>query len=170
MNNEVVLEHPLYQQLLEEKEALLHKFEVLQIQFNNIFKLVNGSKQERFIPTENPLQPTLFNIPVAEVAPVPEKHIIERRKPVKKKDVVIAAGKRLPEHLRREIEEILPQEDITGYQRIGEEVSEQLQFKPGEIYIKETHRPKFVKPNGGGIIIADMPDRIKEKSVLATVC
>lgn len=159
MSNEAVLSHPLYQDLLQKHETLL-------AQFNGLLKLVNGSKQERFIPLENPSQQTLFNLSPVELTPVPEKIIIERSKPVKKKDVVIANGKRLPEHLRREVEEFLPAEDITDCKQIGAEESEQLHFKPGELYVKVTRRPKFAKPNGEGIIIADMPDRIKNKSIL----
>jgi transposase len=159
VTNEAVLSSPAYLELQQ-------KHEVLQQQFNNLVKLVNGFKQERFIPTENPQQPTLFNLTPTQPEPVADKVVIERRKPAKKKDIIIAEGKRLPEHLRREVEEILPLEDITGCKQIGAEESEQLHFKPGELYVKVTRRPKYAKPDGEGIIVAEMPDRIKEKSLL----
>ena len=159
MSEDAVISSPLYQKLLQEKESL-------QVQFNNLLKLINGSKQERFIPAENPLQQSLFYTPPTEAVADVEKVIIERSKPQKKKDIFIAQGKRLPAHLRREVEEILPKEDISNCKRIGEEESEQLHFKPGELYVKVTRRPKFAKADGEGILIADMPDRIKGKSIL----
>jgi transposase len=166
VNNEAVLAHPLHQELLQKYEAVSSKLEVLQLQFNQLLKMVNGSKQERFIPVENPLQPTLFNLTPTQAEPVTDKVVIERRKPTKKKDVVIAEGKRLPEHLRREVIVIEPKEDITGCKQIGVEESEQLHFKPGELYSIVTSRPKYARPDGEGIIIAPMPDRIKERSII----
>ncbi len=49
----------------------------------------------------------------------------------------------LPEHLRRE-EEIIEPEGIDDlWVRIGEEVTEQLEHKPGELYVRRIIRPKY---------------------------
>ena len=49
----------------------------------------------------------------------------------------------LPEHLRRE-EEIIEPEDIdANWVRIGEEVTEQLEHKPGELFVRRIIRPKY---------------------------
>lgn len=93
MSEDAVMSSPLYQKLPQQKE-------LLQVQFNNLIKLINGSKQERFIPAENPLQQTLFYTPPTEAVVDVEKVTLERSKPQKKKDIVIALGKRRPAHLR----------------------------------------------------------------------
>ena len=49
----------------------------------------------------------------------------------------------LPEHLRRE-EEIIEPEGIDDlWVRIGEEITEQLEHKPGELYVRRIIRPKY---------------------------
>lgn len=159
VSNEAVLSHPLYQDLLQ-------KHELLQLQFNQLLKLVKGAKQERFVPSENPEQQSLFAKPEQSPEPVIEKITIERSKPVKKKDQMIAQGKRLPEHLRREVIVLEPREDLSGLTLIGSEESEQLQFKPGELYVTVTQRNKYVEAGTQKILIAEMPDRIKEKGIL----
>jgi len=159
VSNEAILSHPLYKDLQQKHDAL-------ELRFNALLRLIQNSKQERFIPQSNPDQHNLFALPEPEALPLVEKITIERSKPQKKKDIVIAQGKRLPEHLRREVEIIEPIQDTTGCSFIGNEESEQLHFNPGELYVKVTRRPKYAKQDGQGVLIADMPDRIKGKALL----
>ena len=49
----------------------------------------------------------------------------------------------LPEHLRREEEIIEPEGIDENWVRIGEEVTEQLEHKPGELYVRRIIRPKY---------------------------
>ena len=49
----------------------------------------------------------------------------------------------LPEHLRRETEIIEPEGIDENWVRIGEEVTEQLEHKPGELYVRRIIRPKY---------------------------
>lgn len=49
----------------------------------------------------------------------------------------------LPEDLRREEEIIEPEGIDENWVRIGEEVTEQLEHKPGEIYVRRIIRPKY---------------------------
>lgn len=49
----------------------------------------------------------------------------------------------LPDDLRREEEIIEPQGIDENWVRIGEEVTEQLEHKPGEIYVRRIIRPKY---------------------------
>lgn len=41
--------------------------------------------------------------------------------------------------------------------RIGEEITELLEYKPGELYIRRLIRPKYALPNGEGVVIAELP-------------
>ena len=50
----------------------------------------------------------------------------------------------LPENLRREEEIIEPEGIDQNWIRIGEDVTEQLEHKPGELYVRRIIRPKYV--------------------------
>jgi len=49
----------------------------------------------------------------------------------------------LPEHLRREVEIIEPEGIDENWVRIGEEATEVLENKPGELYVRRIIRPKY---------------------------
>lgn len=72
-----------------------------------------------------------------------EKEIItyERKKPENEKNKALRTA--LPEHLRREEEIIEPEGIDENWIRIGEEVTEVLEYKPGEVYVRRTIRPKY---------------------------
>lgn len=44
---------------------------------------------------------------------------------------------KLPEHLRREEIIIEPAEDISGWKNISEEITEVLEYEPGELFVKK---------------------------------
>ena len=69
----------------------------------------------------------------------------ERQKPEKKKKQPVRLP--LPEHLRREEEIIEPEGMDENWVRIGEEVTEVLEHKPGELYVRRIVRPKYVLKN-----------------------
>ena len=75
-----------------------------------------------------------------------EKKIIsyERKKPQKKKKPVRLA---LPDHLRRETEVIEPKGIDQNWVRIGQEVTEILEHKPGELFVRQIIRPKYALKN-----------------------
>lgn len=66
----------------------------------------------------------------------------------------------LPEHLHRK-EEIIEPEDIPqGAVKIGEAITEILEYKPAEVYVRKIIRPKYVVPGTEGegcVIVAPMP-------------
>lgn len=103
---------------------------------------------EKFIP-QDPLQRRLdFDgldvLPEEkEVAKEAAKEIIsyERRKPEKEKRQPVRLP--LPEDLRREEEVIEPIGIDENWTRIGEEVTEVLEHKPGELYVRRIVRPKY---------------------------
>jgi transposase len=53
----------------------------------------------------------------------------------------------LPEHLRREEEVVEPEGIDENWTRIGEEVTEILEHKPGELYVRRIIRPKYALKN-----------------------
>lgn len=65
----------------------------------------------------------------------------ERKKPDNKKKPVRIP---LPDDLRRETEVIEPEGIDENWERIGQEVTEILEHKPGELYVRQIIRPKYV--------------------------
>lgn len=81
---------------------------------------------------------------------------------------------RLPEHLPVEsCEELIPQEVLDHpdeWRRIGEEVSEQLDFRPGRFFRRQLVRPKYVhmERRDEPPIIAPLPNRWTERCLAST--
>ncbi|WP_332914735.1 IS66 family transposase, partial [Algoriphagus boritolerans] len=71
----------------------------------------------------------------------------------------------LPEELRREDIVIQPSESTENCVQIGQEVTEVLEIIPAAFYVKRYIRPKYARPNGEGILIGVLPDRIIEKGI-----
>jgi transposase len=83
---------------------------------------------------------------------------------------------KLPVHLRREIITLEPKEDVRGCKKIGEEITEELEYLPGELYVNQYIRPKYLCPvrqedmvsgedNTNKIVIAEMPLRPLHKCI-----
>jgi transposase len=74
----------------------------------------------------------------------------------------------LPDTLRREETILAPTEDITGLTKIGEEITEILEYKPGELFVKRYVRPEYLKPIEDGLnhvrVIAALPSQAIPKS------
>ena len=122
-----------------------------------------GRSSERFLP-EDPNQLTLA---FAGMEILPEEQGIEtievsytRNKEIKKQPVRNA----IPEFIRREDVVIEPENIPEGAVKIGEEVTEKLEYIPGEVYVKRIVRPKYALPQGGGIRIADLPSQVLPRS------
>jgi len=63
----------------------------------------------------------------------------------------------IPSHLRREETIIEPADVPEGAKKIGEEVTEVMEYKKAEIYVKKYIRPKYALPQEEGIKIGQLP-------------
>lgn len=63
----------------------------------------------------------------------------------------------LPSHLYREKIEIEPEEDVSDGKKIGEEITEILEYLRGVFYVKQYVRPKYVFPEEEKIVIGNLP-------------
>lgn len=126
--------------------------EAAQLRAHNEWLLRNmfGRKTERFVP-EAPGQLRFefegVEVPVETgqtVAQMVAAH--ERRKPAAEKRPH-PGREAIPAHLRREETVLEPQGDTTGMARIGEDVTEVLEYKPGELYVRRTVRPRYARPH-----------------------
>lgn len=139
MEDSITISKAEYEKLLGfEKEVQWLKHQLSQLQ-----RLLFGQKRERFIATD-PAQGTLFDLPATEAAePVTEEISYTREKPVKenKKHPLRAE---LPAHLPRKTEIIEPENLPEGAKKIGELITEVLEYKPERIYVRRIVRPKYV--------------------------
>ena len=143
---------------------------VLEQQLKQLQKMIFGSRHERFIPSDtNPSQLSL-DIPVQAVAPgtiTSTKQVSYTRHTVaiESKPLVHPGRMKLPESLRREEILIEPAIDITDCKKIGEEITEVLEYEPGQLYVKQYKRPKYAKPDNSGVVIAELPSRPLPKAM-----
>lgn len=111
------------------------------------------ASSEKFIPQDPSQRRIDFNgldvLPQEEEA-IKEaaKEIVsyERRKAEKEKRQPVRLP--LPENLRREEEVIEPEDIDENWIRIGEDVTEVLEHKPGELYVRRIVRPKYALRKG----------------------
>ncbi|QZE13533.1 IS66 family transposase [Halosquirtibacter laminarini] len=88
----------------------------------------------------------------------PEEEVIEVVKKKKK-----AKRKSIPSDLPRQVEVIEPDDVPEGATRIGEEISERIEFSPGKLYVRQIVRPKYRLPEEDSIIISELPSDLIPK-------
>jgi transposase len=69
----------------------------------------------------------------------------------------------MPTHLPIKDMKLEPQDAAADGQHIGDEISWEYAMKRGSLYVKRYIRPKYARPNGGGITMAPLPPRAIEK-------
>jgi len=160
---------------LEEHKAQLtlkdQKIELLSFELEKFRKYLFGRKSEKLSAQTVPAsqldlfhlgtteaQQEALSVEAAQVEEVPQKK--ERKKRAKEQGRMV-----LPENLRREEIIINPTENVAGYVKIGEEVTEVLELIPAELYVKRYIRPKYARPNGEGVVIGELPERVVAKGI-----
>ena len=135
----------------QEAEILYLKQELAQLK-----RMIFGSKSERHIGGD----PSQLSLGLdAEAVTPPEKETEQitysRTKTDNKKGSAIRLA--LPAHLHREEHIIEPEEDISGARKIGEVVTEILEYTPGKFYVEKYVRPKYVLAKEERIVIGELP-------------
>jgi transposase len=172
MNNGADIDQKAYKNLLEEHSQLKVAYAGLQQQIQQLQKMIFGSRQERFVPTQHGTPQLSLDIQSEEVATC---SVIEAKKisyvktgvSTEQRPLVHPGRMKLPEHLRREEILVEPSQDIIGLKKIGEEITEVLEWQPGELYVKKYVRPKYAKAGGEGVLIGPLPSRPLEKLMAA---
>lgn len=149
-------------QLRRSNEAFKEKISSLEFQLGQLYKLIQGFRSERFIPEIIQAQLSLFsdNTDEAQQLPAPKETITYIRE--KQKHPGRGA---LPEHLP--VREVIlePEEDVGNLKKIGEEVSETLEYTPASLVKRRTIRPKYAREDQQGVVIAPLPTRPIDKSI-----
>jgi transposase len=156
-----------YKTLYEQSQI---RIVALEQQLQQLQKMIFGSRHERFIPSQpNDPQLTLDikaeAIATASVTSTQQISYTRTNIAVEQKPLQHPGRMRLPESLRREEIIIEPAEDITACKKMGEEITEVLEYQPGELYVKQYKRNKYAKPGNGGVVIGKLPSRPIEKAM-----
>ena len=150
----------------EKYEELVINYTHLQHELDQLKRLVFGSRHERFVPTTPQEQLALGLDVQATVVPTPSIQRIEYTRKTKETSDTLHTGRmKLPASLPRERVVIEPTEDVSGWRKIGEEITEELDRIPGKLFVRQIVRPKYANPNGEGMVIADLPARPIEKGI-----
>jgi len=156
-----------YEAVLEEKDKVIKQLTDQLAWYRRKFW---KPQSERFIP-QDPNQRRIdfegLDVLPEEAASIKEaeKEIIsyERNKPEKAKKQPVRLP--LPDFLRREEEIIEPEGIDENWERIGQEVTEVLEHKPGELYVRRIVRPKYALKKSlqkvSGINDEDLVETIK---------
>jgi transposase len=153
------------------------KVSMLQHQVEQLLRRVYGRKSERLDPNQLMLDPLILeaiNQPSPTIEPLAPLPAEPQRKPPVKTKRNHPGRIPIPEHLERvEIELDIPEEQKTcpetgkPLKRIGWEVSEKLEYRPGKLIVNVYKRPKYGASEsdveGPGVIIAPMPDHPIER-------
>ena len=160
----------LYEQLKEEADITIAS---LKLQLEQLKKMIFGSKHERFVAAagqDNPqltLDLDLETIAACKITEASKVSYIRTKTELTENKPTAHPGRmKLPEHLRREVILVQPATDVTGLKKIGDQVSEVLDYIPAELYVKQYIRPKYVQPLSevnSTVITPSLPGRIMEK-------
>jgi len=177
--NQIIDEKELQIETLTKKlQSSEQKISMLQHQVEQLLRRVYGRRSERLDPNQLMLDPLILQA-IEQAASMPRPSV-DAPLPQKPKEKRPHLEKRnhpgripIPEHLERvEIVLDIAEEDKvspeTGepLKRIGWEVSEKLEYRPGKIIVNVYKRPKYAASDSAsalGVITAPMPDHPIEK-------
>lgn len=178
-----------YKQLYEQQVAVIEtmaqqleahsgKVTVLSAEVAKLRKMIFGVRMERFVPSPDATTAQLqlaLDLSADTVLQCKITSATTIQYIRTKTEVAPAAPKshpgrmKLPDHLRRETILLKPDEDTSGLRKIGEEVTEILDYVPAELYVKQYIRPKYAAPldqGGTTVLVAALPGRLLEKCMV----
>lgn len=170
MKNNAYLYVMNYEEVIAQKEERIAVLEqekfYLERQIEQMRMLIFGSKRERFIPVENTEieQLSLFEEQSAQdVLQIERQNIsYERNKPKKPHP----GRNEIPDHFPVTEIVIEPQQDTTEMVKVGEEVTEYVDYTAASLVKVKIIRPKYAPKEGEGkFVIADLPARALPKSI-----
>ncbi len=145
----------------------------LQLQLSELRRIIFGSKAEKFVRgnhNDTVVQTQLFlEDKLGKVDLVKTTSVKGYEKQQTKITVQHKGRNPLPDSLRREVTELLPEEDVTGLTPVGKEITERLEYRSGELFVRQFVRPEYIKTTQDGLnakrVIAPLPTAPLEKSI-----
>ena len=132
----------LYEQQSILSAELWEQIAALTFELNQLKKMVFGSRRARFIPapgiTKAELQlaldldaETIAKCKITCATPV--EHIRTRSEVTEEKPKIHRGRMKLPDHLQRETIILKPEQEVSELQKIGEDITEILDYIPPEL-------------------------------------
>jgi len=137
-------------------KTLAERNAYLQHENDNLRRLIYGAKSERFVPTDSSQLP-LFGMPAAEKPETEKETITFTRNKSSNSEKNQPVRLALPANLPRVEQVIEPGEDLSQAKKIGEVISEYMEYTPGKLHVQKIVRPKYILPESERIVIADLP-------------
>lgn len=144
----VTISRSEYEKLIQ----LASQYEDIKHQLAELKRLIFGPRSEKHLASVD-AQLALFEQQAAEPSVEMQAISYNRSKTVGKKQPVRSE---LPAHLPRLVEVIEPDPIPEGASKIGEEISESLEYKPASVYVRQVIRPKYAVKDQG-VVCAAMP-------------
>lgn len=160
------------QQLQTSNETLHAQLLTLQYQIQQLTKLIKGFKSERFIPSGTSQQQKELGLVFEQagastnLADVQKISYTKVKKPSGEKQ----PEKSLPSDLKRIVTIIEPKEDVSHCEKVGEDIIETLDYRPGELIVNRTVIPQYRcgvadKPGATCLVQANRPTRAIQRSI-----
>ncbi|MDF1815610.1 MAG: IS66 family transposase [Verrucomicrobiales bacterium] len=163
-----------FEQIKADNELLREENRLLRQKLDYVIRQLYGAKSERIDPNQLELFDDLDTPGKDEASDADDQAaeaLIEAEKSSRPK-----SGKErkpgIPDHLP--VEEIIIEPDPVkacpeAWRRIGEEISEELDYQPGRFLCRRTIRPKYVKNASpeAAPIVAKLPEKLLERGKLA---
>lgn len=156
------------ERLANENQNLQNEVLFLKEEMAQLKRMIYGSKSERYVKeAPDARQGSLFGddqIEEIQTEETTEEIKYKRTKPGKEKSRPLRAE--IPSHLPRKEKVIEPEGINKSAKKIGEEVSERLEYTPGRLYVRRIIRPKYITDQNDektDISIAQMPSEIISK-------
>ena len=163
------------EQVLADNAKLREENALLRQKLDYVIRQLYGSKSEKLDTDQLDLFGDLDSLGKDEASDASDDEAAEALMPAARNSRR-KSGKerkpRLPENLPVE-EVVLEPEPVKAcpeaWRRIGEEVSEELDYEPGRFLCRRTVRPKYVRvaDNEAGPIVAALPEKLLERGMLA---
>jgi len=141
--------------LTDENTELRNQLEWLKRQ-------VFGQKTERYIPSDDNQLALALGVPESNLPEKTETIIYDRKVPGRSTP---HGREEIPAHLPRNEIVIMPQEDVAGMERIGEKVTEQLEYTPPKYSVNKYVRPVFAGDINGErtVVCGELPKLCSDK-------
>ena len=126
--------------------------------------MIFGSRRERFISDHSDIQLNLFADPEEAVRPAeaPTEEVTVKRK---KRNKNHPGRNTFPDHFPVKEEILNPEGDVSDMKRIGEVVTDIVEYTPARLYIRRIIRPKYAPKNKEGVFIGSLPGRPIDKGI-----
>jgi transposase len=145
------------------REELIFEVSSLREELAQLKRLIFGNKSERFIPTDS--GQLSLGIAAEEKKPEVKAEKIEYTRTKAEKQNKHQGRMPLPAHLPRVEHVIEPEINTEGMKKIGEEITETLDYIPGKLQVNRYVRTKYAQQDDQGVVIGQLPSRLIEKGI-----